>query len=94
LVYVNRRSSGNGGTDQLRIFKMGPAQADFISGTGSPAIGGLDSLGWCPAVRCLPIPPTQNHYRLIFRGVGNLLMGQIIDLSTGLPMTFNDNNNK
>jgi hypothetical protein len=92
LVYVNRFSSGSGGTDQMRIFKMGPAQADFISGTGSPAIGNLGQFGKVAGGSPPPTPANPNHYRLVFKGIGNLLMGQIIDLSTGIAMTFNDNN--
>ena len=94
LVYVNRRSSGSGGTDQLRIYKLGPSQADFISGTGSPAIGNLGQFGVVSGGSLPPTPGNTNHYRLIFKGVGNLLMGQILDLTTGLPMTFNDNAGK
>jgi hypothetical protein len=35
-------------------------------------------------------PAPSGDYRLVFWGVGSSLYGQIIDLSTGLPMLFND----
>lgn len=35
-------------------------------------------------------PDPGGDYRLVFWGVGSSLYGQIIDLSTGLPMLFND----
>jgi len=90
LAYHNQNSSkafhsGNGGTDRLRIMMVMPdspgALPESISdctfeGPTETAIAG----------RSLSPNSTNGHYRLIFTANGLDLTGQIVDLSTGLPM--------
>jgi hypothetical protein len=95
LVYVNRASSGSGGTDQLRLFELLPnpgAPTNAASIFLHEGNGGLGQFNVAPFGD--PAPAPTGNYRLIFKGVGNHLTGQIIDLSTGLPMTFNDGSNR
>ena len=96
LVYTDRFSAGAGGTDQLRLYKVVSGGLGFMNTTtlGSQTNGNLGQFGVVAGGSPAPTPTSTNHYRLVFRGVGNLLTGQIIDLSTGIPMTFNDNSGK
>ena len=80
FIYVNRFSSGSGGTDQLRIYKEGPAIHTLLTGSGGQFAQG--------ALINPPPNPASGDYRLVFSGYGNLLSGQIIDLNTMLPMSF------
>jgi hypothetical protein len=93
LAYVNRRSTAafrgaTGGNDELRCEWSNP-----------PANGTPQQLGNNGAFngpeQPIPVPgrsaspdSTNGHYRLIFTANGINLTGQIVDLSTGLPMTF------
>jgi len=85
LIYANRFSAGAGGTDQLRLYEVSPTVGLRFLHEG---LGGLGQFGVVPFGDPPPVP--SGNYRLIFKGVGNVLTGQIIDLGTGLPMTFND----
>jgi hypothetical protein len=85
LIYANRFSAGAGGTDQLRIYEVSPTVGLGFLHQGQ---GGLGQFGVVPFGD--PPPAPTGNYRLRFKGIGNVLTGQIIDLDTGLPMTFND----
>ena len=80
FIYVNRFSSGSGGTDQLRIYKDGAAIHTLLTGSGGQFAQGT-------LVNPLP-NPASGDYRLVFSGYGSLLSGQIIDLNTMQPMSF------
>ena len=91
LAYVNRRSSAyaigaTGGNDELRAEWSNPpnnapqqlGNNGAFNGPGqTPTPGRSSSPDW-----------TSGHYRLIFTANGTNVTGQIVDLSTGLPMTF------
>jgi len=87
LIYANRFSSGSGGTDQLRIYEVSPTVGLGFLHQGQ---GNLGQFNVVPGGD--PAPNPSGNYRLVFKGVGNVLTGQIIDLSTGIPMTFNADN--
>ena len=87
LFYINRFSVRGTGTDQLRIYQMAPAAANFLN-------DGLGNQGQFNVVAGGSSSPQPGRagYRLIFSGHGNQFRGRIIDLSTGQFMTFNDGN--
>jgi len=80
FIYVNRFSAGAGGTDQLRIYRDGPAEHTLLTGSQG-------QFNQSPNVTPPPNPSLAD-YRLVFGGVGSSLWGQIIDLNTGLPLEF------
>jgi hypothetical protein len=92
LAYVNRRSCANfvgatGGNDELRIEWSNPP------GNGTPQHlgnnGAFNGPGQTPVPGRSSSPDSTNgHYRLIFTANGIDVTGQIVDLSTGLPMSF------
>jgi len=87
LVYINRFSVRGSGTDQLRILRLGPAEITFLN----DGLGNQGQFGVVAGGSTAPRPGGAG-YRLIFTGVGNQLRGQLIDRSSGNPMTFNDGN--
>lgn len=90
LVYTDRFSAGAGGTDQLRIYKVVSGGLGFMNTTtgGSQTNGNLGQFGVVAGGDAPPNP--SKDYQLVFMGVNNLFMGQIIDKTTGLALTFND----
>lgn len=90
LVYTDRFSAGAGGTDQLRIYKVVSGGLGFMNTTtgGAQTNGNLGQFGVVTGGDAAPNP--SKDYKLVFMGLGNLFMGQIIDKSTGLALTFND----
>jgi len=86
LVYINRFSVRGNGTDQLRILQLAPNAANFLS----DGLGNQGQFGVVAGGSAAPHPGGQ--YRLFLTGTGNSFRGQIMDLSTGLFMTFNDGN--
>jgi hypothetical protein len=102
LAFVNRRSawnwrndrgsaSGSPGNDELRILDTGMPGGEFLQRTGHEGAFNVDY--YYPAGQSVPgvsyTPDNTNgHYRLIFTASGTELTGQIVDVSTGLPMTF------
>jgi hypothetical protein len=90
LVYTDRFSAGGGGTDQLRLYKVVAGGLGFMNTTtgGSQTNGNLGQFGVVAGGDAPPNP--SKDYQLVFMGVGNLFMGQIIDKGTGLALTFND----
>lgn len=95
LSYVNRRShaafrgsavfDGSGGTDELRVHWINPTGTPDQLGNNGSFSGPLQTP---VAGRSLTPDSTNGHYRLIFTASGVNVTGQIVDLSTGLPMTF------
>jgi hypothetical protein len=90
LVYTDRFSSGGGGTDQLRLYKVVSGGLGFMNTTtlGGQTNGSLGQFGVVAGGSAPPDP--SKDYQLVFTGKGNLFTGQIIDKSTGLALTFND----
>ena len=90
LVYADRFSSGAGGTDQLRLYKVTTGGLSFMNTTtlGSQTNGNQGRFGIVAGGSAPPDP--SKDYQLIFTGKGNLLTGQIIDKSTGLALTFDN----
>jgi hypothetical protein len=92
LAYVNRRSAANfvgatGGQDELRIEWSNPPANGTPQQLGNN--GAFNGPGQTPTPgRSLSPDSTSGHYRLIFTANGTAVTGQIVDLSTGLPMTF------
>ena len=95
LSYVNRRShaafrgsavfDGSGGNDELRIHWIDPTSTPSQLGNN----GAFNAPMKTPvAGRSASPDSTNGHYRLIFTANGTDVTGQIVDLSTGLPMTF------
>ena len=86
LSYVNRFSVRTNGTDQLRIWAMGPNTLTYIN----DGLGNQGQFNVVPGGSSSPQP--GGHYRLFFLGTGFSFIGKIMDLSTGQFMTFNDGN--
>jgi hypothetical protein len=102
LAFVNRRSawdwrndqgngSGSPGNDELRMLDMGQAPGELLQSMGHEGAFNVDY--YYPAgqsVLGVSYTPdnTNGHYRLIFTALGTTMTGQIVDVSTGLPMTF------
>jgi hypothetical protein len=92
LAYVNRRSAayfvGNtGGQDELRLEWSNPPANGTPQQLGNN--GAFNGPGQTPTAGRSSSPDSTNgHYRLIFTANGTSVTGQIVDLSTGLPMTF------
>jgi hypothetical protein len=102
LAFVNRRSawdwrndrgngSGNPGTDELRMLDTGQAPGNLLQSMGHEGSFNVNYNNppgqSVPGVSYTP-DNTNGHYRLIFTASGTELTGQIVDVSTGLPMTF------
>ena len=96
LAFVNRRSAqawkldngvGDlGGEDELRILDTGVPQGNFPQSLGHEgAFNGRNE--YRTDVSSTP-DNVSGHYRLILAVVGTQLTGQIVDVSTGLPMSF------
>lgn len=78
LHYANRFSSGNGGSDQLRISRLSPTGGASVL-TGSQ--GHFNINGASPA------PTPDKTYKLVFMGHGSWLVGQIFE-STDAGLTW------
>ena len=96
LAFVNRRSAQAwrldngvgvlGGEDELRILDTGMPQGNFPQSLGHEgAFNGRDE--YRTDVSSTP-DNVSGHYRLIFTALGTQLTGQMVDVSTGLPMLF------
>jgi hypothetical protein len=98
LAFVNRRSAeawryeyANGSypytaQDELRILDTGMPGGSFPQSMGHEgAFNGLDE--YQTDVSSTP-DNVSGHYRLIFTALGTQLTGQMVDISTGLPMSF------
>lgn len=71
LHYANRFSSGNGGTDQLRISRMSTTPAGVLLLTGSQGQFGINGAS---------APPSPDKtYKLVFTGYGSVLEGRIYE---------------
>lgn len=71
LHYANRFSSGNGGTDQLRISLLTPSGVGLLTGSqGQFGINGASA----------PPDPSKT-YKLLFTGYGSTLEGRIYESS-------------
>jgi hypothetical protein len=96
LNYVNRFSAGAGGTDQLRIYKWGAASLSFINqdinGNPNGSVGQFSNSPNTtpPFPGGSPAPLPSGDFRLVLRIYGNVITGQMIDLSTGLALRFSD----
>jgi hypothetical protein len=90
LIFTDRFSSGAGGTDQLRLYKVVSGGLGFMNTTtlGAQTNGNLGQFGVVAGGSAPPNP--SGDYQLVFTGAGNVFTGQIIDKSTGLALTFND----
>ncbi len=86
LVYINRFSVRGSGTDQIRILRLGPNDITFLN----DGLGNQGQFGVVAGGSSAPQP--GGHYRLSLTATGNSLVGRIMDMSTGLYMTFNDGN--
>ena len=92
LAYVNRRSAAyfvtnTGGQDELRLEWSNPPANGTPQQLGNN--GAFNGPGQTPTPGRSSSPDSTNgHYRLIFTANGTNVTGQIVDLSTGLPMTF------
>jgi hypothetical protein len=92
LAYVNRRSTADfrgatGGQDELRCEWSNPPANGTPQQLGNN--GAFNGPGQTPTAGRSSSPDSTNgHYRLIFTANGTDVTGQIVDLSTGLPMTF------
>jgi len=84
LVYINRFSVRGTGTDQLRILQLGPNAINYIN----DGLGNQGQFGVVAGGSAAPHPGGQ--YRLFLTGTAANFRGQIMDLSTGQFMTFND----
>ena len=95
FFYINRYTLRTNGTDQLRIYRLGPNDATFLNdglgGQGQFSNPGPNSGFFKDGGSAAPQPGGAG-YRLFFYGRGNTFRGQIMDLSTGQFMTFNDGN--
>ena len=83
--------STNHATDSLRIALSTPLDTNpdtpiTLGGVGDFA--GPTNVGYNPPGRSWAPNSTSGHYRLIFTANGIDLTGQIVDVSTGIPMTF------
>ena len=96
LAFVNRRSAqawrfdngvgSVGGEDELRILDTGMPGGSLPQSMGHEgAFNGRDE--YRPDVSPT-LDNTNGHYRLVFTASGTELTGQIVDVSTGLPMSF------
>ncbi len=93
FAYVNRYSSGNGGTDQLRIYRLDTLSLLNVDATSTKngSVGQLIGPGANPTFNGGSSAPVPSHdYELKFWGVGPNLYGQMIDLTTGLPLLVSD----
>ena len=98
LAFVNRRAAEgwkyeniNGayptsGRDELRILDTGMPGGAFPQSMGHE--GAFNGYGeFFMGVSTTP-DPVNGHYRLILTAFGTQLTGQMVDVSTGLPMSF------
>jgi hypothetical protein len=69
LHYANRFSSGNGGTDQLRISFLTPSGVSLL--TGSQGVFGVNGASAAPT--------PDKTYKLVFSGYGSALEGRIYE---------------
>jgi hypothetical protein len=98
LAFVNRRAaeawrydyaSGSYPTsarDELRILDTGMPGGGFPQSMGHE--GAFNGLGEFFTGVSSTLDNVNGHYRLIFTASGTNLTGQIVDVSTGLPMSF------
>ena len=98
LAFVNRRSaeawrydyaSGpypSSARDELRILDTGMPGGAFPQSMGHE--GAFNGLGEFFTGVSSTLDNVNGHYRLVFTASGTQLTGQIVDVSTGLPLSF------
>src|ERR1017187_3587633 len=98
LAFVNRRSaeawrydyaSGpypSSARDELRILDTGMPGGAFPQSMGHE--GAFNGLGEFFTGVSSTLDNENGHYRLVFAASGTQLTGQIVDVSTGLPLSF------